>query len=344
MDYNNELEEIDTEQKAYFLGFMYADGCISAISRKNSAYIKYQVQISLTDEQIINDFKTVFPFFNLQTFDFGKYKSTWNKQYALRKANKKLFDDLLKHGMLQRKSGEEGKLLKMPKLSKELLPHFIRGYFDGDGSINISKKRPNLRRIEICSSSKEFMLQLKQILESLNIDCPIFREKHNNVSPLYVLEWINSKDVLMLKEFFYKNATIFLERKKEKFYSFSIIEKITNNPFCIKCHGKTHKAGKRQMKNMLMLRYSCLSCNSKFSIPAPCKKQDELSGKPCEGNQQPSLDSNIFEGSTTNRRVPPSNVEDSNSDTSVLPSVTLHNFIINKNGELIKAYWSDDIV
>lgn len=341
MDYNNELQEIDTEQKAYFLGFMYADGCITAISRKNSKYIKYQVQISLTDEQIINDFKTVFPFFNLQTFDFGKYKSTWSKQHALRKANKKLFDDLLKHGMLQRKSGEEGKLLKMPKLSKKLLPHFIRGYFDGDGSINIPKKRPNTRTAEICSSSKEFLLQVKHALENLGVKCPIFREKHTNVSPLYVLEWVNHTDMIMLREFFYKDANIFLERKKEKFYSFTLPVNI--NPLCV-CGNKTHKAGKRQMKHGLMLRYTCSTCDKKFSIPAPCKKQDELSGKPCEGNQQPSLDSNIFEGSTTNRRVPPSNVEDSNSDTSVLPSVTLHNFIINENGELVKAYWSDDIV
>lgn len=341
MDYNNELEEIDTEQKAYFLGFMYADGCISAISRKNSKYIKYQVQISLTDQQIINDFKTVFPFFNLQIFDFSKYKSTWSKQYALRKTNKKLFDDLLKHGMLQRKSGKQGKLLKVPNLSKELLPHFIRGYFDGDGSINISKKRPNLRRIEICSSSQEFVLQLKKILESLNISCPIFRKKHNNVSPLYVLEWINSKDVLILKEFFYKDATIFLERKKEKFYSFSIIEKITNNPFCIKCQGKTHKAGKRQMKNMLMLRYNCINCNHKFSIPAQ-KKQDELSGKPCKGNQQPSLDSNIFEGSTTNSQVQTSSVEDSNANTSVLPGIKGTTFKIILNKDFFNT--SDDIV
>ena len=102
------------------------------------------------------------------------------------------------------------------------------------------------------------------------------------------------------------------------------------------------------MKHGLMNRYTCMCCNKKFSIPAQLK-QDELLENPTpilgqEDNQQPSLDSNIFEGSTTNRRVPPTNVEDSNSDTSVLPSITLYNFIINKNNELVKAYWSDDIV
>jgi intein/homing endonuclease len=318
MNYNNELKEIDTEQKAYFLGFMYADGCISLIKRKNSSYVKPQVRISLTDEQIIKDFHNYFPFFNLQIFDFGKYKESWSKQFSLNKVNKQLFDDLLNHGMLERKSIDNYDNLKLPSLNPELIPHFIRGLFDGDGSINISAKRPNLRRIEICSASKEFLLQIRNVLESLNINCPIFRKKNNNPSPLYVLEWVNSKDILLLKDFFYNNATIFLNRKKEKFDSFKIVDKKEKNPLCPECfEQKTIKGGERQMKHGLMFRYTCTNCNKKFSIPAQVK-QDELSGKPYKGNQQPSLGSNTFEGSTTNSRVLSSNIEDSNANKSVL--------------------------
>ena len=349
MEYNREFKIIDTEEKAYFLGLMYADGSISKARRRNSTYVKHQVQISLIDEDLIKDLHNLFPFFNIQEFDFGKYKSNWSKQFALRKANKLLFDDLLNQGILQRKSEENKKNLKFPKLHQKFISHFIRGYFDGDGSINISKKRPNLRRIEICSSSINFLTELKTILQNNNINCPIFREKNNNKSPLYVLEWVNSKDVLSLKKFFYENSNIYLKRKKEKFDSFKIIDKKKLNPVCPNCFAnKSQKAGSRMMKHGLMNRYTCMCCNKKFSIPAQLK-QDELLENPTpilgqEDNQHPSLDSNIFEGSTTNRRVPPTNVEDSNSDTSVLPSITLHNFIINKNNELVKAYWSDDIV
>jgi hypothetical protein len=277
MKYKGEFNNIDTEQKAYFLGFMYADGCISSIKRKNSSYIKYQVQISLIDEQIINEFKKEFPFFNLQLFDFGKYKKTWSKQFALRKANKILYDDLLNQGMLERKSGENSQFLKIPNLSKKLIPHFIRGFFDGDGSINIPTKRQNLRRVEICSSSKEFLLQIKTILENYNVNCPIFRKRsENRIKPLYILEWVNSKDIFSLKDFFYTNATIFLNRKKEKFDSFKIVDKKTKNPFCPKCFEKSvQKAGSRQMKHGLMNRYYCKNCNNKFSTLAQLK-QDEL--------------------------------------------------------------------
>lgn len=52
-------------------------------------------------------------------------------------------------------------------------------------------------------------------------------------------------------------------------------------------------------------------------------KQDELLENPTlerqkEGNQQPSLISNSFEGSTTNTQILPNNVEDSNGNTSFL--------------------------
>lgn len=62
---------------------------------------------------------------------------------------------------------------------------------------------------------------------------------------------------------------------------------------------------------------------------------------PNEDNQQPSLGSNIFEGSTTNNRVHTDNAEDSNVDTSTLPGINGNNFqiILNKND-----FFSDDIV
>ena len=323
MDYNNEFKEIDTEQKAYFLGFMYADGCISLIKRKNSSYIKHQVQISLTDEQIIKELMKHFPFFNLQIFDFGKYKKSWNKQFAMRKANNQLFNDLSNHGMIERKSGKNSQLLSIPLLKKRLISHFIRGVFDGDGSINIATKRPNLRRLEICSSSKDYLLQIKSILKRHNVNCPIFREKYNNMSPLYVLEWVKSEDIIDLRNFLYKDATIFLHRKREKFDSFKPIDKKEDNPSCPKCfQRKVQKAGKRIMKHGIVYRFNCVNCNYKFSTPAQ-KKQGELLEKPKmkEVNQQPSLNSNILEGSTTNSRILTSNVEDSNADTSALPIV-----------------------
>jgi hypothetical protein len=263
MEYNNEFEVIDTEEKAYFLGFMYADGCLSAIERKNSTYIKYQVQMSLADEDIIKKLHSIFPFFNLQIFDFGKYKSTWSKQFALRKANRKLFDDLTSQGIPQRKS-QSSSILNIPNIDNSLISHFIRGFFDGDGSISISAKRPNLRRVEICSASKSFLFQIKNIIESNNINCPIFRRKNNNPSALYVLEWINIQDVTNLGKFLYKDCTIYLNRKKEKFDTLKFINIEIKNPICQECSLLLNKKVKRQAKRKWKITNCCIKCNRKF--------------------------------------------------------------------------------
>lgn len=285
--YKGEFKIIDNEEKAYFLGFMYADGCLSKIKRKNSNYIKHQVQISLTDEDIIRRFKEIFPFFNLQIFDFGKYKSTWSKQFALRKANNELFYDLKDWGLLERKSSDNSNNLNFPEIDKKLVNHFLRGFFDGDGSISTPSLRPNLRRVEICSGSEKFLLEIKSILEENKVNCPIFREKNNNKSPLYVIEWVNSSDIVLLSDYLYKNATIFLERKKEKFDSINIIDRRDKNPRCIHCNNLTMSAGIREMKTRKMHRYRCVNCKKSFSLPVPLKS-DELLENPEVDNQQPS--------------------------------------------------------
>ena len=291
MDYNNEFKKIDSEIKAYFLGFAFADGCITTKKGKGN-YIGYHFRLSLIDKEIIDKFKKEWDFFNYEEFDFSKYNAGNKIQYGIRKTNTQLYEDLKSHGLVERKSIENSHKLLFPTISKNLIPHFIRGYFDGNGSINISAKRPNLRRIEICTTSKIFLTEIKSILEQHNVICPIFRERKNRITPLFVLEWINTRDIFSLKNFFYKDCTISLTRKKEKFDSFYPIDKKENNPVCPKCFNrKVRKAGKRQMVKGLMLRYICVGCDNRFSIPAHIK-QDELLENPEEDNQQPSLRSN----------------------------------------------------
>lgn len=57
-------------------------------------------------------------------------------------------------------------------------------------------------------------------------------------------------------------------------------------------------------------------------------KQGELLENPEVGNQQPSIYRNIIEGSTTNERVLPSNVEDGNFNTSALPNSNIGDDIV----------------
>ena len=291
MNYNNEFKIIDTEEKAYFLGLFFADGSISQLPRKESNYVKHQVQISLTDEQIVRDLHQHFPFFNLGEFDFSRYKSSWSKQFNLRKTSTELFNDLIKCGVRKNKSGVNSNDLFIPEINDSLVSHFIRGFFDGDGSISAPSARPNLRVVDMCGASDQFLLSIKSVLESNGITCPPLKKRTKGYkNPLFILFWVNTMDILDLRDYLYKNATIYLDRKKKLFDSLQLVDKKQDNPTCPYCNShSSHKQGIRYTNKRVMHRYHCTNCEKRFSVPAPSKKSCELLESPEEGNQQPSI-------------------------------------------------------
>ena len=302
MKYNNELEKIDTIEKSYLLGLLFADGSNSI---KNN-----DVRLSLIDKEIIEDLHQIFPFFRIETFDYSKYNSNNKKQYSLRLKNKNLSIHLYNHGMLNRKSTDNKDFLILPKsVNDELMSHFIRGYFDGNGSISISKARPNVRRVEICSSSKTFILDLKNYLDCYvdNLET-IYNSKENTSSILHRLEWHSYNNVTELKDYMYINANLYLKRKKDLFDSLKLVDKTNiNNPNCPNCNDLMITKGYRTTKQGEKIRYKCRKCNYNLALlknrPEP-SKSDELLETPkdlttCKtsdnvkyetmDNQQPSL-------------------------------------------------------
>jgi len=283
--YNNELQKIDTIEKAYLLGFIYADGCITE-KNKNQLHTR----ISIVDEELILNLHKYFPFFNREEFDFSKYNKNCKKQYGLRKTSKELYNDLYLNGVHPRKSGENKDKVYLPNLDEALMSHFIRGYFDGDGSISIAKNRPNLRRVEICSVSKNLLLQIQKHLRNLGIINKDVRSKKiakTSKLQLHVIEWINSENILKLRDYLYKDATVYLERKKKLFDSFKIIRIEDKNPECPYCKTKTCiKRASRIMQYGIAYRFKCKNCNKGFTKKAQVKS-DKLLENPEEDNQQP---------------------------------------------------------
>lgn len=254
-------------------------GCLvsnTSVKRLNSN----TVRISLTDEQLINDLHKIFPFFNKSSYDFSKHNKKSKIQYSLTKRNKELYRDLYNAGVIYRKSAENSEKLFIPEIKKELISHFMRGYFDGDGSISIPRSRPNLRRVEICTTSYTLIIDIISELKKSNINVPIFREKNKTLGKnkiLYVIEWVKTSDVLDLKHYFYKNCTICLKRKYNLFETFKPINKTDQNPKCSSCGFNCIKNGTRQTGINMYIRYKCSKCglNSQQLILAQVK-EDEL--------------------------------------------------------------------
>ncbi len=150
------FEKIDTKEKAYWLGFIYADGYIELNKRSESRRLCLG-SLSPKDEILLKKFA--------ESINADKNKIEKDREYLrLRITNKKLCDDAMKHGVLPRKS----LIIEYPKLeNRELDLAFLLGYFDGDG-----KKGTSM----IKTGSRKF---LEQIKEKFNIPNNIYLNEPN---------------------------------------------------------------------------------------------------------------------------------------------------------------------
>ena len=123
----NYFENIDTEEKAYWLGFFYADGCVRV--RKTNSESK--LKLSIKDISHLEKFK--------KSINGNNKILNINDKTAYLSLNTRVFTNhLINNGCTERKTFT----IKFPYfLNDDLIRHFIRGYFDGDGSISTSQTK-----------------------------------------------------------------------------------------------------------------------------------------------------------------------------------------------------------
>lgn len=204
------FDDVDTEEKAYFLGLLYADGCV--VPSRGLITLTLQV----CDKYMLELFaKSVGSDRPLQFMNkTRKNKKTRQDAYRLELCSKHMCSSLIKLGCLERKS----LILKFPtedQVPTRLLRHFIRGYFDGDGSFGYYMKKHGYKELQwSVVSNIAFCLTLKEKLASiLNI-------KINVSKQLKTTARVSSKGYLnvpRLMDWLYKNMTVFLERKYIKY-------------------------------------------------------------------------------------------------------------------------------
>jgi intein-encoded DNA endonuclease-like protein len=196
---------IDTKDKAYFLGLMYADG---NIHKTPAGRKRVQIALMTCDSYILELFKTYLEY-------PGKLYDDKNSK-RLMFHNEKVFDDLLSLGCIERKSLI---LSTMPKLEKKFIPHFLRGYFDGNGGILLDKRKQLSANISF-SSTEMFLNCIKNILEKLNIKVSRFykRYKEHEISAGSIHIYFTKNKNAELYNYLYQDCeNLYLKRKKEKF-------------------------------------------------------------------------------------------------------------------------------
>ena len=125
-----------------------------------------------------------------------------------------MYQDLINLGCVPVKS----MIIRIPAIPLNLMPHFIRGYFDGDGTVGIyknsSKWNTHTLRSSFCSGSQEFLEAIFLFIPTNNKT--IKKAKDRN---LYSIN-LSVNDSISLYQYMYTNATIWLPRKREKFETF----------------------------------------------------------------------------------------------------------------------------
>ena len=191
---------IDSEEKAYILGFLIADGCVD--SKRNRITMKLKEEDKDHLQRILSILSTGYKLYKDTTVLNGK---TFNS-YKMEIRSSQIVNALAKLGIVDRKTGVE----TLPTVSKELMPHLIRGIFDGDGSISFRQRGEN-RKIEalvnICSTNKAFLEDIgKYVVGS------VYTEKRPGMD-MYRLTATSRESAFKFLTYMYENSTISLQRK-----------------------------------------------------------------------------------------------------------------------------------
>lgn len=209
--YDNEyFKEINSIEKAYWLGFVYADGYIS-ISR-NGYGKEFAIELQGSDYKHLKKFNKSING-NIEVKRFKTKCNLNNKIYdscSIRIYSKDFVNNLIKQGVTTNKSYS----IKLPDIDDIYMSHFIRGYFDGDGCICESKrkKHTNTIKCDFTCGCEEFLLQLRKYL--LNVGVNSYMIKENNKPYKLVIGGLNNCNRFL--EYIYKDASVYLDRKYKK--------------------------------------------------------------------------------------------------------------------------------
>lgn len=207
------FDVIDSEEKAYWLGFIMADGCITQTDKKYPAN-RFHFCLKKSD----GEFEHLTKFLDaIEGRDYEiKERESVNKTlgfetsiYELRINSKIFVQSLVSNGVSMNKTGKE---LIPSTVPHDLVRHFIRGFFDGDGSITKHKA------VRIGSSSRLILEQINEYL-LYHDRFKIYTEQKYKI-PFYYFDSRCHERNLKFLDCIYRDATVYLERKFQRYLEY----------------------------------------------------------------------------------------------------------------------------
>lgn len=182
------LKTIDTEEKAWFLGWVASDGTVT----KNGVI---RIKLNAEDRHVCDQLKNL-----ISTSIEGKWESS-DDTYGFEFNSIEMSQDIGRH--LKFPLGKKYDVIQFPELStKELTYHFLRGFFEGDGCVSSISSRTTIPVVDIVSYSEEF---LSGLIDMCDVK-PFLTNKR--------VVWKGLKALDILGKM-YDNANYYLNRKRD---------------------------------------------------------------------------------------------------------------------------------
>lgn len=206
-NYINEdyFKNIDTSEKAYWLGFIMADGCITR--RKNNGELSFIITIQQSDHNHLIKMAKAFDFDPNKIKKGSKLRRETTCYYSqIRTYNQEFCKNLYSHGIIERKSGYES----LPKeIPDNLIRDFVRGFYDGDGNIDERQKS-----VTVSSMSKQILIDIQRWFLTKNIETTPIRISIQKSKKEFYSLYVRHKSLPRFADYIYYDGCISLDRKQ----------------------------------------------------------------------------------------------------------------------------------
>lgn len=201
-------------EMAYVLGIIYTDGNLYTIRMKNAAGKSIKLIRSINVSQKYPEIlRKILMLMNSNVKILQKRDGI----YYFHIYSTKIYEDLISLGLSPAKS----RIVKFPEMPPEYVKHFIRGCWDGDGSVFSEKRRPHYLKADFVSGSRKFIKSMVEHLKNAGLpERTIYKTKGKR--PSYNIKYSGSQ-CKRLYYFFYDNVpeSLYLKRKYSRFKDFA---------------------------------------------------------------------------------------------------------------------------
>ena len=219
------FSDIDTQEKAYWLGFIWADGSINKTAPRCSGPNRFTLsQIETESDHLQTFIQAIECSYTPVLRDRDR---TPGKRTLVLNINSRPFCMALEnlgYGTKEQRTG-------IPPMPQELLHHFIRGYFDGDGCLSVYEQNHTRRQEWSLTGNEKLLVEIQKILNAeTSVSKNVKLKRYKRTTKAVGLRYGRRSDIPALYEYMYKDATVYMESKHRKFEMFFQREHAAQNP------------------------------------------------------------------------------------------------------------------